>query len=137
MAKANAFYVCAENQRTGNSPMAAFMLHQATELTLRALTKTLTGQERTTHSIKHLLLFSLRITTKLSLLIDNQEPEDERLLAVLEAAYLGFRYSDYTINETDLDTWFERIHTLQSHTHEIFSAWMTQYDSLIKTIQNG
>lgn len=130
--KAKTFYVTAQSCKSSSLTMAAFMLHQAAELCLRALTKSLTGQEKTTHSIKALLKFSLRITTRLSTWMDNAEAEDERLIGVLEAAYLGYRYTEkYTINEEDLNILFEKIKVLHVYTEETFLDWMAKYEQLI------
>nr|WP_121271543.1 HEPN domain-containing protein [Pedobacter schmidteae] len=130
--KARSFYSAAENCRSGSLTMGAFMLHQAAELCLRALTKSLTGQDKTTHSIRALLKFSLRITTRLTTLMNCGEAEDERLMGVLEAAYLGYRYTEkYTVSEGDLNVFFERVKVLHRHTEEAFLDWLAKYEELI------
>ena len=67
------------------------MLHQAAELGLRAINKSLITQDNATHNIQSLLKFNLRLTTKLFLLMDDSRGDDERLLFILDAAYLGYR----------------------------------------------
>lgn len=118
--------------------MSAFMLHQAAELCLRALSRSLSGQEKTTHGIRVLLRFSLRYTTKLNMLMDNGEAEDDRLLTLLEGAYLGYRYSEtYDIKEADLNILFEKIKAVHVCTEETFSTWMGKYNLLIDTTSSN
>ncbi len=132
--KAKTFYATAENHRDSNLTMAVFMLHQAAELCLRALSRSLTNQEKTTHNLKALLKFSLRITSRLSMIMDNGNKEDEHLLNILEGAYLGYRYSEkYNIEPKDLNTLFERIKMLHVHAEETFITWMNRYEVLINT----
>lgn len=138
MEKAKTFYTVAEGYRNTNPIMAAYMLHQAAELCLRALSRSLSNQEKTTHSLSALLKFSQRITPKLALVMDNGTAEDERLLILLEGAYLGYRYSEkYNIEESDLNLLFPKIKNLHTYTEESFLTWMNKYDLLINTAQNG
>lgn len=135
--KAKTFYTAAEGHRNDNVIMSAFMLHQAAELCLRALNRSLTTQDKTTHSLKALLKFSLRLTTQLFRLMDNGSAEDERLLTVFEGAYLGYRYSEkYTIAIQDLNTLFEKVEELHKGAEETFLNWMNKYDLLINSAQN-
>lgn len=137
LVKARTFYTAAENYYNSNLNMAAFMLHQATELCLRALNKSLTTQDKTTHSLTALLKFNLRITTKLARMMNNGDAEDERLIALLEGAYLGYRYTEkYSIEENDLNALFEKVKTLHVYAEEIFLVWMKKYDLLINTAQH-
>ncbi|SEB21592.1 hypothetical protein [Pedobacter hartonius] len=95
-------------------------------------------QFQTTHSIKALLKFNLRLTTKLSLLMFDGSAEDERLLAVFEGAYLGYRYSEkYNIDTQDLNILFDKVKNLHASAEETFVNWMDNYERLINTTQNG
>jgi HEPN domain-containing protein len=132
LAKAKTFYANAESYRNSNLNMAAFMLHQAVELCLRALGKSLSNQDKTTHGLSTLLKFSRRITPKLAILMDNGNAEDERLLILLEGAYLGYRYSEkYSIEKKDLNTLLEKVKKLHLYTEETFLDWMDKYNNLI------
>ncbi|MDN5287702.1 MAG: hypothetical protein JWR38_3976 [Mucilaginibacter sp.] len=136
--KAKTFYVAAESYRNDNVILSAFMLHQAAELCLRALNRSLTSQDKTTHSLKALLKFSLRLTTSLSLQMNNGQAEDERLLTVFEGAYLGYRYSEkYTIEPNDLNLLFDKVKALHTGAEDTFLNWIERYDLLIKTAQNN
>lgn len=137
LTKAKTFYTAAQTYRNENVILSAFMLHQAAELSLRALNRSLTTQDKTTHSIKALLKFSLRLTTELSLLLDNGSAEDERLLTIFEGAYLGYRYHEkYTIERADLDILFDRVKELHAIEEETFANWMDNYERLINTAQD-
>ena len=137
LTKAKTFYATAESFRNDNVIMSAFMLHQAAELCLRAFNRSLTSQDKTTHNLKTLLKFSLRITTSLSMQMNNAEAEDERLMTVLEGAYLGYRYSEkYSIEPNDLNILFEKVEVLHAGAEETFLNWMEKYELLIKSAQN-
>lgn len=137
LTKAKTFYAAAESYRNENVLMSVFMLHQAAELCLRILNRSLTSQDKTTHSLKALLKFSLRLTTKLFLLMDNGSAEDERLLTVFEGAYLGYRYSEkYSIELNDLNVLFDKVKALHVGAEETFLNWIQNYDLLIKSAQN-
>lgn len=137
LTKAKTFYASAESCRSSNLNMSAFMLHQAAELCLRALNRSLTTQDKTTHSLRALLKFSLRLTTELFLLMDNGGAEDERLLTVFEGAYLGYRYSEkYSIEPNDLDVLFDKVKVLHVVAEKTLVNWMEKYDLLIKSAQN-
>jgi len=137
LTKAKTFYTAAQTYRNDNVILSAFMLHQAAELSLRALNRSLTTQDKTTHSIKALLKFTLRLTTELSLLMDNGSAEDERLLTIFEGAYLGYRYQEkYTIERADLDILFDRVKDLHAIAEETFLNWMDNYERLINTAQD-
>jgi HEPN domain-containing protein len=135
--KAKTFYAAAESHRHDHVIMSAFMLHQAAELCLRTLNRSLTMQDKTTHSLKALLKFSLRLTTSLSLQMNNGEAEDERLLTVFEGAYLGYRYSEkYSVEPNDLNVLFDKVKALHIGAEETFLNWMEKYGLLIKSAQN-
>lgn len=134
MAKAKTFYTAAEGYQSSNLNMAAFMLHQATELCLRALNRSLTCQDKNTHSLTALLKFNLRITTRLTTLMNSGDAEDERLITILEGAYLGYRYTErYSIEENDLSVLLEKVKNLHVYAEEIFLEWIDRYALLIQS----
>lgn len=121
LTKAKTFYDAAQGYRDDNFILSAFLLHQAAELCLRALNRSLTMQDKTTHSIKALLKFNLRLSTKLSLLMDVGNAEGDRLLTVFEGAYLGYRYHEkYEIESQDLNALFEKVKKLHTAAEETF-----------------
>lgn len=127
--KAKTFYAAAETYRVGITILSAFMLHQAAELCLRALIRSLSAQDKSTHSLKLLLKQSLRLTTKLSLLMLGGSAEDERLLHLFDGAYLGYRYQDkYDIESRDLNILFERVKNLHAIAEETFVNWVDRYE---------
>lgn len=135
--KAKTFFTAALQYKCENRILSAFMLHQAAELSLRALNRSLTTQDKTTHNISSLLKFNLRLTTRLSLLMDDGSGEDERLLFILNGAYLGYRYHEkYNIEPADLETLFGKVKKLHTGAEEIFLDWMTKYELLINTAQH-
>lgn len=135
--KAKTFFTAALQYKCENRILSAFMLHQAAELSLRALNRSLTTQDKTTHNISSLLKFNLRLTTRLSLLMDDGSGEDERLLFILNGAYLGYRYHEkYNIEPTDLETLFGKVTKLHTGAEEIFLEWMAKYELLINTAQH-
>jgi HEPN domain-containing protein len=129
--KAKAFYSTAETHRTSNPDIAAFNLQQAAELCLRSLMKALTGQDKSTHCLKTLLKFTLRLNSKLSALMSDGSADDELLLQVLQNAYIGSRYTlNYTITDDDLKQLFWRIKKLHEYAEEVFLDWMEKFDEL-------
>ncbi|WP_316751707.1 HEPN domain-containing protein [Pedobacter gandavensis] len=137
LTKAKTFYTTAEVYRNDNFILSAFMLHQAAELCIRALIKSLTTQDKSTHSIGMLLRFSLRLSTKLALQMNNGSAEDERLLTMFEGAYLGHKYSGkYNIDTHDLNLLFEKVKTMHITAEETFLNWMKKYEHLLNTAQN-
>lgn len=135
--KAKTFFTAALQYKCENRILSAFMLHQAAELSLRALNRSLTTQDKTTHNISSLLKFNLRLTTRLFSLMDDGSGEDERLLFILNGAYLGYRYHEkYNIEPTDLETLFGKVEKLHTGAEEIFLDWMAKYELLINTAQH-
>lgn len=68
--------------------MTMLMLQQATELTFRAVALSLYGVERRTHSTKSLKKLNRRLAPQFNGIIPADTEEEERLLKVLEDAYL-------------------------------------------------
>lgn len=135
--KAKTFFTAALQYKCENRILSAFMLHQAAELSLRALNRSLTTQDKTTHNISSLLKFNLRLTTRLFSLMDDGSGEDERQLFILNGAYLGYRYHEkYNIEPADLETLFGKVEKLHIGAEEIFLDWMAKYEQLIKTAQH-
>ncbi|RYE59437.1 MAG: HEPN domain-containing protein [Sphingobacteriales bacterium] len=75
----------------GQKEIAAFMLHQAAELTLRAIIYALTGKEVRSHSLIELLKNCKRVAPKLYLILSSCSDEQ---ISKIQNAYLGARYQE-------------------------------------------
>lgn len=94
--------------------MAAFMLHQATELTLHALLQAITGIYFREHSITDLLRYCGRLSSQLRDFFC-KEPDDPLLLKLLQEAYVNARYNnDYKITTTELNLLYEKVAAILS-----------------------
>lgn len=82
--------------------MAAFMLHQSAEQSLRTLVHTGTGFSPTTHSLERLLRYAALVSFRVHPLFPQQTEKDKRLFRLLQKAYIDTRYNDYTISGQDL-----------------------------------
>lgn len=111
-----------------NNAQAAFMLHQALELTLRIVLMALTGDEKHTHShleiIAHLKKFDSKFTW-----LDKKE-KYKSALRKLDGAYFSPRYDQgFQANKEDL----EAIHQL----YEEMLSWVGEYQAdLIQEIKH-
>ena len=124
MAKAHSFYAGAEKYAKSNDlAMAMFMLQQSTELTFRAITLSLYGIERRTHSIKSLKKLNRRLAPQLNDIFPADTEEEERLLKVLEDAYLNSRYAtNYKVSDNDLRILLPRVRQLLELAKDVFSS---------------
>ncbi len=90
--------------------MAAFMLHQSAEQTLRALVNAVTGYHVNTHSIDRLLRFAVLVSFDVPLVFPQHTEEEKRLFQFLQKAYIHTRYKDdYAISHADLLVLTERV----------------------------
>jgi HEPN domain-containing protein len=126
--KAAAFLSAANQQyASGDREMAAFMLHQAAELALRALILSLTGQDIRTHEIKQLLKNCQRCAPSLKSIFLNVREQEERLLHVLESSYKNARYSNqFKISEEDLQRLMQLITLLLENAEQVFAEKMNE-----------
>jgi HEPN domain-containing protein len=125
-ARAQSFLASAKHHvETGEKEIAAFMLHQAAELTFRAVAMGLLGNSTRTHSLKELNKLCRRCTPQLNdILPANNEYEDE-LLNLLDRAYLNARYADaYEVHEKHLETLLKRVTLLQATAKQMFDEKM-------------
>jgi uncharacterized protein len=110
--KALAFYDCARS--CDNSAIVPFLLHQAAELTYRALLLSLMKRDTRTHSIKALIRHSRRVATHISSVFPRDTPEEKQLVHLLEEAYLKSRYEqDYELDTATISLLFGRVKQLQ------------------------
>lgn len=91
---------------SNNHAHAAFMLHQAIELSLRTAEKLLLNDERKSHSLRGSIEHLKTFDSKLAKLIDSEE--EKKALEKIDDAYVGYRYNqDYTIDKSLLETAYQ------------------------------
>ena len=94
--------------------MAAFMLHQSAEQSLRTLLKTGTGFHANTHNIGRLLRYASLVSYQLPDIFSQKNEQDKRLFNLLQNAYIDARYKDdYKINSDDLLCLTEKVRHIQ------------------------
>lgn len=85
---------------------AAFMLHQALELSLRTAENLLISDEKKSHSLKGNINYLKTFDSRLTKLVDTDEKK--RALKKIEKAYIDYRYNqDYSVEESLLVTAYE------------------------------
>jgi HEPN domain-containing protein len=104
IAKARSFYEGAcFYWAKGNNPMASFMLHQATELCLRALIIAFTGQVVRTHVLAELKNHIARFAPEVASCFCVIAVKHQRIFLLLESAYSSARYVDqFQISSKDV-----------------------------------
>lgn len=103
--------------------LAAFMLHQAAELTYRAISKSLTDHELFSHDLSSLRRKCQRCAPGIMQIFPGDNEEEKRLLNLLQKAYVHTRYKDnYEICECDLTALLMRIEQLHLAARNIFSV---------------
>ncbi len=117
--KTLAFYDCARN--CDNGTIVPFLLHQAAELTYRAVLLSLMKKDTRTHSIKALIRHSCRVAPQLSSVFPRDTTEEKQLVHLLEEAYLKARYEPgYSMDVAKLELLFERVGHLQVLARQVF-----------------
>jgi HEPN domain-containing protein len=95
MKRASAFLNAAQyHQLRGENELCAFMLHQVSELSLRAFLRAMTGQDIRTHEIAVLLKHTNRFAPAIAMIIQESGEQEDQNLHLLEKAYKNARYSD-------------------------------------------
>jgi HEPN domain-containing protein len=126
MSKARKFFEGAEYYRQINEhALSMFMLQQAVETTFRSIATALYGSERLTHSIRSLKRFNHRLAPQLNEIFPGGSPSEERLLQLLEDAYLQARYNlQYEISKEDFDLISSRVSGLLELAEVVFEGRM-------------
>lgn len=89
-----------------NQAHAAFMLHQAIELSLKTTEHILLNDDRKSHSLIGSIGYLKTFDPKLAKLIDSKE--EKQALDKIDKAYIDYRYQqDYTIDEDLLETAYQ------------------------------
>ncbi|MHA4740572.1 HEPN domain-containing protein [Dyadobacter sp. MSC1_007] len=122
MGKARKFFEGGEYYRQiSEHALSVFMLQQATETTFRATAIALYGSERRTHSIRSLKRFNHRLAPQLNEVFPGGSPDEERLLQLLEDAYLQARYNlQYEISKKDVELISSRVSGLLELAEAVF-----------------
>lgn len=112
-------------QQVNELSLSMFMLQQAAETTFRSTATALYGSERRTHSIRSLKRFNHRLAPQLNNIFPGGSPDEERLLELLEDAYLGTRYNpDYQISEQEVQSISSRVLRLLELAQAVFEERM-------------
>ncbi len=83
--------------------LVGFFLHQALEGSMRALLLALTGAARKTHELYKLIPQLNRYAAPALALLDEQDPNTQRLIRLLDRSYLESRYSpDFQLPQEDI-----------------------------------
>mgnify|MGYP001242229828 CR=1 FL=1 len=118
--KAQAFHTSALNQ--SERSLGLFMLQQAAELIFRTVALVIYGCEKKTHSFKALKQITRRVAPALNEVLPANTTEEQRLLQLLEDAYINGRYAnDFEVSEADFQTLNHRVEKLLSLSREIFN----------------
>jgi uncharacterized protein len=129
--KAKAFFVSSTHHlENGNPNIAAFMLHQASELTFRAIITSLLGVDRRSHSILELQKYCRRAAKDLTAVFPGNTQFEKNLIMELDNAYLGARYNvDYSIEVEIVKLLSDRVQRLMSKALEVFEGRLLVVDS--------
>ncbi len=120
--KAESFLEAASESYGKREPeMATFMLQQAVELNIRGLITALGGNCPKTHCFGELKKPLRRYAPELHWLLSINKAEENRLLRILERAYLEARYSaDFSISDNDFTLLTDGAELLHEKTEAIF-----------------
>ncbi len=111
--KATRFYEMAGILLQKQDHLALFMLQQATEMIFRGMLLALNGYDKKTHELRSLKKHLHRCAPQLLEIFPDNTLEEQRLLTVLEEAYLQARYGqDFSCNEEDAVLLQERVSAL-------------------------
>jgi len=126
MGKARNFFDgAAYYQQANELALSMFMLQQAAETTFRSTAIALYGSERRTHSIRSLKRFNHRLAPQLNEVFPGGSPDEEKLLQLLEDAYLGARYNpDYRTSEQEVQSISSRVLCLLELAEAVFEERM-------------
>lgn len=119
------FYGSCYYEETKETALCMFMLQQATETVFRTIAVSLYGSEKKTHSIRSLKKFNHRLAPELNEILPGGTPDEERLLQLLEDAYLETRYNlQYQISKEDVEVISSRVVRLLEQAELIFEGRM-------------
>lgn len=118
--KARGFYSCAEQERNNRPELSLFMLHQATELTCRAVLQSLNGDPIKEHKIRIFKKHIRRLALPLFSIFNDDTRQETELFDTLEKGYQGGRYdNDFKVNRDTLQLLFDRVKLFQTTAYEV------------------
>lgn len=119
------FYGARFYEETKESALCMFMLHQAVETVFRTISISLYGTEKRTHSIKSLKSYNRRLVPQLNEVFPGDTPQEERILQLLEDAYLESRYNlQYHVSSEDIGLISSRVSALLELAETVFEERM-------------
>lgn len=122
--KAESFMECARNhfgvhEDSGNA-ITFFMLHQVAELTYRAVLRGLYGLEIRNHSIRTLQKHMQVVAPHLNHYLPADTEEGQKLIALLEEAYVASRYQDdFTVTDHQVEEISNKVESLLAKAQEL------------------
>ncbi len=125
-ARSETFFESAKGSlESGDVATAMFFLHQSAELSLRALIRSLSGNEVKEHSLGILAKHIRRFSPALAALFAPSQGEERERILLLESAYLKGRYSDsFSPSGEDLLQLFGWVQDLRESCEKTFlEAW--------------
>ncbi|WP_192822831.1 HEPN domain-containing protein [Rufibacter sp. LB8] len=131
--RAVAFYGTAQRfWAEGNKDLVPFLLHQATELTLRAILLSLLGREKRTHSLKVLLRHTRVLAPAVQAVFPRDTDAERQLVHLLEEAYLKSRYeSSFRLEDSMMEELLTRVKKLMAVAQEVFEERMLVIEGLL------
>ncbi len=113
------FETAQEYCRKGASDMAAFMLHQAAELTFRAVVLGLMDHDTRSHDFAALKNYCRRCVPVLNHIVPDE------LLPTLGKAYLAARYGSFEIEDRVLETLLQKVAQLHHRAQQEFDRCLS------------
>ena len=114
------------------------MLQQATELCFRSMSWALLSLDKRTHSISGLMKLNRRLAPQMNAVFPCDSKEEDRLLQLLEDAYIDARYKkDYEIAEDDGLILIARAGDLLELTKQIFDEKLARLDNIAVMEEQG
>ena len=111
---------------------AAFLLHQATEHALRALSTSLTALTTYGHNLKSLLRHSCFCAPDLNTIFPKNTDQEKELFNLLNSAYVSARYGpNYEINQEQVMLLLDRVNSLLTQTEQSFEERLKKFENLI------
>lgn len=111
-----------------NTTLAAFMLHQACELCLRAVVMAFTGEQVKTHTLSEQMQHVKKYIPELATFFRSQTEKEKRRFNLLEKAYSHARYTaTYEITPADLQGLLQQVRTLHETTEQLMQQTLQSY----------
>jgi HEPN domain-containing protein len=111
-------------------PIAAFLLHQATECVYEAVILTFWGFKPTTHNIAKLRRYSCSCSSRLADVFRPNSESEAKLFNLLQSAYVDARYKEYVISKTEVDSILEQVNELLKISSDVCKNKMREYERL-------